>query len=204
MLKTLIAPLSVGVLVLTAQTASAAIVEQDTFDVDNEFWSVRNNVDPLTVQTSEAGGVGVLQGLATSNDPQIQRGPVGKDLDQTWTTFTATVREFNEVAGVEVPVPLGVGDSILVFQNPNGQMNFGSGTIGGADANGFVTLTWDISGYELNSTGIVRLDPVGGLGTSGNTFEIDTITFEAVAVPEPASLALLGLGTLAILGRRRG
>ena len=201
MLKTLIAPLSVGVLVLTAQSASAAIVEQDTFDVDNEFWSASNNVDgPLTVANSLLSGTADSDGGANDNDPQIQRGAFGKDPVQDWLTFTIDVRETTASGDQVVEDTTGM---VLIFQNPNGPTNFGAPTLSGVSGD-FTTFTWDISEYSLNSTGIIRLDPIGGPGTAGHSFDIDTITARATPIPEPASLALLGLGTLAILGRRRG
>jgi hypothetical protein len=43
----------------------------------------------------------------------------------------------------------------------------------------------------------------GGTIGSAGSFRVDDFTVNASAVPEPASLALLGLGGLALLRRRR-
>jgi hypothetical protein len=53
------------------------------------------------------------------------------------------------------------------------------------------------------SVSSVVFSPTGSRGTSDFEFNIDNISLRAGAVPEPESLALVGLGLLAIVARRR-
>jgi hypothetical protein len=61
------------------------------------------------------------------------------------------------------------------------------------------------SGIEDQVSVIVRLtlsNPTSATAASGNN-RFDNINFSGTVIPEPASLALLGLGSLLIAGRRR-
>ncbi|WP_432798031.1 PEP-CTERM sorting domain-containing protein [Poriferisphaera sp. WC338] len=75
---------------------------------------------------------------------------------------------------------------------------------------GDLTSTWETESYDLSaisalenvSTVYFRITLNGATGTTGNN-RFDNITIEGSAIPEPASLALLGFGGLVALSRRK-
>ena len=88
------------------------------------------------------------------------------------------------------------------------EVDLGVFTAAGADAG-----TIDIGGVStaLASTNTrvipVHSELVGNTltitGTAGNGFSLDSLTFHVKPVPEPGSLAMLGLGSVLMMARRR-
>lgn len=102
-------------------------------------------------------------------------------------------------------VPLGEADNSGVFSAEIQDVGFGDSSV----AN--LGFQWDLSGTTLADAGITG--PVTSLainyapsGTSTATVDLrldQSSEFSFVVIPEPASLALVGLGGLSCLGRRR-
>ncbi|MEM6504313.1 MAG: PEP-CTERM sorting domain-containing protein [Planctomycetota bacterium] len=180
-------------------TTSAGVIGNYQFDTpgDTEGWSVRNNISSLTADGDS------LNGTALSNDPQLELNAAGLTTTTTWDTIVFRVLEVQDEdpAGVVSTFdPLGLNVTI------DGTI-FSSGFTAVDSGDDFFTVTLDISSLGSAALSNIRLDPIGGAGlstnsqTNGNTFAIDFI--QITQVPEPSALALMGLGGLVMMRRRR-
>lgn len=204
-----------GLSLVVCHSASAAVVISSEFDTAGqpEGWNLVNAARAVS-------GNGFLRGNANgtgvaANDPQINRSLVD-ELTRTagstaWDELIVVVSEYDAFSNNPGDAGNLVTDTdtaglVAIFNIQPGttNQNFGAPTASAVDSNGFVTLTWDISGLATATTGLFRIDPVGGPDTGGNSFFVDSITLtDNNPIPEPASLALVGLGGLAMMSRRR-
>ena len=193
-----------GLVVLGAHSASAATISLAEFNTDGDLENfTRANIPTIGV----SGGTLNATVSSGSTDPQLIRnfatsgGAVAPTEGATFTTLEFRVRETDDVTGQNL-----VFDPTGVIFIANGTA-LANGNTGGfsavASGDGFFTVTADISALGSTPIDNIRLDPVGGPGVQSNTFALDFIRVNDTAIPEPASLALLGLGGLAMLGRRR-
>ncbi len=154
-----------------------------------------------TVTNSAAGtgqlGVFELEGGAAGNEVQFFEFTLGASTPDT-ISIGLTV-DGSDLGGVFTPTDLRVDhlNSANVSQGDVSQAAGGEGTFESADH------------YFFNVTGAVAGDKIriyatnnGDTGTGSRTqLHINAITFDSV--PEPSSTALLGLGGLALILRRR-
>ncbi|MFK7909034.1 MAG: PEP-CTERM sorting domain-containing protein [Akkermansiaceae bacterium] len=210
--------LSLATIALAALTplSHAALVHAYEFNTlaDTEGFST----DTLNVSGLTADGDS-LNGTATNNDPQlkINGASLSPTVGETWTMLEFRVREVRLAAhGAGEPttadeLPFNGTGVILGTVAAPAPTNFTAGFSGSAlDGSGFSTVTLDISAFGSKTITNLRLDPIGGAWsnsnseTNGNSFEVDYIRFyDTSVVPEPSSAALLGLGGLALILRRR-
>ncbi|MEO0963499.1 MAG: PEP-CTERM sorting domain-containing protein [Planctomycetota bacterium] len=202
--------LGAGLSLLVAHSSSAAIVA--SFEFDNagqpEGWTLNNALRSVN-------GNGFLRGNASTNDPQMI---LDESLELTrtaastaWDELIVVVSEYDAFSNNPGDAGSLITDTdttgvVAIFNLQGGVLteNLGTPTASAVDSNGFVTLTWDISALSTATTGRIRIDPVGGPDTTGNSFFVDSITLtDDNPIPEPASLALVGLGCLVMASRRR-
>lgn len=175
--------LGTAALALAASTASAGTAAHFTFDLAGqpEGWT--------TVESSRLVADGRLSGRAMTADPQLRHDGFARAAGASWDTFSMKIREL-DASGATVPFEeRGV---VLIFEADRGpdSSNFGSPRLASeADADGFLTLTWDLSSFEGDHSGRIRLDPIGGpdvvpAGAANNRFEIDEILVTDTSAPE--------------------
>ncbi|MCH7226884.1 PEP-CTERM sorting domain-containing protein [Haloferula sp. A504] len=165
----------------------------DGFDMDLQVWttaSVSGNDVTLTTVNSEfavnSDGFAPSNGLFKGDTSQGMS--IVFDLTNFATNTILRLTDFNatQVTGTSA------ANALLVIDGVS------STDLGGVDGSG---LSIDISDGSMlfikNNSGELA-------GNDGNNrFRITTMTFEAVAIPEPSSFALLSLSGLALFRRRR-
>lgn len=122
-------------------------------------------------------------------------GPVNIPAGWAVNTETAIVYEFNLAGASDLHIDVGVDNGILIWLN--GVFLRGAQASGGANINEYDIDVFGVSA-GLNRLQILREDHGGGTG-----FAIAVDANPTANVPAPAALALLGLGALLGLRRRR-
>jgi hypothetical protein len=171
---------------------------------DGTFGAIAGPPTASTVGT----GVGVSLAAVNGNSGSIAFGitnNTGADLLFTSFDFDAILFRGNGAAGFELFLgDIATGTSIGSGTVP-ARSNSNADLTGGSDLHEEISVDLSaidafVDGQTLN----FELSFTGGVPNSGgNDLNLDNIAFSASAVPEPSSMAVLGLAGLAIFTRRR-
>jgi len=195
-----------GSVIETSVLAYRALASDIHFDIDQDYY-----VSLLTRRSGTAKSMSVqFMSSATNTVASFGNSTGG-------TLFVGGIGSNVNGAGPRIGTGATPQDSntfLWVFkisakQTGNDQFYLKTYKVGGAESVGTTEPTsWEVTGNAgaSNSTVANRIGIVTG---SGQTLEFDEIRIgttwqDVAAVPEPASMSLLGLAGVALLGRRRG
>ena len=198
-----------------AQTVIATLSNFQNFNLDATY---ANWNDPGW--TPIEGGAGIMAPIITSgatpSSYEVQAGGYGSGAFWSFPTvdatganafrFTFTINNAMTGAWVNPGVDIVDGTHMVHLTASNaggGYLDYGSYSTGTYTLTG--PLTDQFGGAPLNVADVIafnlEFDPAGN--TPGNMYDITYGSLELIAVPEPTTLALLGLGVAGLVIARR-
>ncbi|MFW6153963.1 MAG: PEP-CTERM sorting domain-containing protein [Planctomycetota bacterium] len=217
-------------LAVGATTTQAALITYDFQAATNPL--APSTVDENLTATAMTPGSGLSTFTVTTGgyptDPYLKGAPAGGVSTFSWDgvtyrstgqalandyvfTFTVTPKPGAEMSLTELSFLAAGGGtsepprSVSVFHEGTKLLHENVGTGSDNTRPNMVPMTIDLSGYSQFQTVSTPVTFVFGVSSDGSSksIEYDNVVLSGVAVPEPASMALVGLGAVLVARRRR-
>ena len=207
-------------LLAASTSATASMIAYDTpIQSGNQVWPGSLGMDfdvlaPITVDrlgVFDSGGDGLASRLtATIYDRQTQAAVASLTFG---AGFTGTLVNGSRFLALPAPLALAAGfqGSIVASgygaNEPNGNLGCLAGAGASCLGNTIVPSSMNTGGGLIAFVGSARYSNGTGFPTSldsgpANRYLAGTFSFEPTAIPEPASLLLVGMGAIAVARRR--
>lgn len=203
-------PSAAAALAMLAAPAGAVILAVEDFDGTGPAWA--NDIASQLFEDPSSPGEGLfIQANSGANDAFSGNSLFARDLngetdEPDLSPFTFTFEDIDTTGFESLNLSFDVASQVVsdsgsfqVFLNGVGQtpIEFFSET-GNLTVNN-ISVGFS-SSNPIESFGLVL---TGTLNSADDTFELDNFVLRGDPIPEPASVALVGLGGLALLTRRR-
>lgn len=203
-------PSAAAALAMLAAPAGAVILAVEDFDGTGPAWA--NDIASQLFEDPSSPGEGLfIQANSGANDAFSGNSLFARDLngetdEPDLSPFTFTFEDIDTTGFENLNLSFDVASQVVsdsgsfqVFLNGVGQtpIEFFSET-GNLTVNN-ISVGFS-SSNPIESFGLVL---TGTLNSADDTFELDNFVLRGDPIPEPASVALVGLGGLALLTRRR-
>lgn len=209
-------PVTINLAPTTAGYVSSFSYTSTEANVVVTGWSNKSNGDRAIAQDQIARWSGSGIGVEKANNPQHA-------VDNSRGDYDALLFSFNKVVDVS---NLGIGwhqtDADVSVLAYTGATPF-SGNLNGLGSNwaSLLSTGWSVVGnYNRNGRGTFNVNPTdvksqywlagaynsafgGSLSQKNDFFKLNSITFEAVKVPEPGTVLLFAMGLLGLVAARR-
>lgn len=147
----------------------------------------------ILLETVQSAGSGSHSGAPTPTDTN--------SIDKPWSFFTNTGEHFQKNGGISADPVAGTATmDWWVSWNGIPAINMTGDSVNFPEDTGIASFTMVGTNYTLDHAAHVPLNDVSGFGGVPYTLHLEG---RVVAVPEPASLLLIGSGLVGILGLAR-
>jgi hypothetical protein len=224
-MKKILYPATIAALTLSAMSAQAVVIANWTFET-----SIPLTAGPFTPEVGAGSALGVHAGAATYSSP-AGNGSSHSFSSNTWAIgdyyqFSVSTLGLSNISLTFDQTSSNTGPRDFgVFYSTNGVSftQFGADyqvlpnaapnpTWNATTSSPIYTFSYDLSSVaSLNNAATVtfRLQNTTTVAANGTTVaatgtdRVDNVIIQTQAVPEPASMAVLGLGVVALIRRRR-
>lgn len=207
-------PSAAAALAMLAAPAGAVILAVEDFDGTGPAWA--NNIASQLFEDPSSPGEGLfIQANSGANDAFSGNSLFARDLngetdEPDLSPFTFTFEDIDTTGFENLSLSFDVAFQVVsdsgsfqVFLNGVGQTPIEFFSEPEAETETVTVSNISVGFSSSNPIESFGLVLTGTLNSADDTFELDNFVLRGDPIPEPASVALVGLGGLALLTRRR-